>query len=187
METNISSYFGNGKWNFRKTHLASLILDTKTSFSLRSRCYLFLIRRLASNYPINKMLRNVFKSSTLLSFHISSVVHRGSILVSAPLKCNASIIGHPLGGGDPGQIQRWMGTYTGIWTINLPWRRGKWGRFVFQKPCTAGKTGDFANETGQFQVVLNEETWRPLCRRTWSTFLLVFVMATSADGAGIVM
>ena len=99
----------------------------------------------------------------------------------------ASIIGHPLGGGDPGQIQRWMGTYTGIWTINLPWRRGKWGRFVFQKPCTAGKTGDFANETGQFQVVLNEETWRPLCRRTWSTFLLVFVMATSADGAGIVM
>ena len=84
---------------FRKTHLASLILDTKTSFSLRSRCYLFLIRRLASNYPINKMLRNVFKSSTLLSFHISSVVHRGSILVSAPLKCNASIIGHPLGGG----------------------------------------------------------------------------------------
>lgn len=51
------------------------------------------------------------------------------------------------GGGDPGQIQRWMGTYTGIWTINLPWRRGKWGRFVFQKPCTAGKTGDFANET----------------------------------------
>ena len=105
METNISSYFGNGKWNFRKTHLASLILDIKTSFSLRSRCYLFLIRRLASNYPINKMLRNVFKSSTLLSFHISSVVHRGSILVSAPLKCNASIIGHPLG-GDPGQIQR---------------------------------------------------------------------------------
>ena len=91
----------------------------------------------------------------------------------------ASIIGHPLG-GNPGQIQRWMGTYTGIWTINLPWRRGKWGRFVFQKPCTAGKTGDFANETGQFQVVLNEETWRPLCRRTWSTFLLVFVMATSA-------
>ena len=89
-------------------------------------------------------------------------------------------------GGDPGQIQRWMGTYTGIWTINLPWRRGKWGRFVFQKPCTAGKTGDFANETGQFQVVLNEETWRPLCRRTWSTFLLVFAMATSADGAGIV-
>ena len=72
----------------KKTHLASLILDTKTSFSLRSRCYLFLIRRLASNYPINKMLRNVFKSSTLLSFHISSVVHRGSILVSAPLKCN---------------------------------------------------------------------------------------------------
>ena len=66
------------------------------------------------------------------------------------------------GGGDPGQIQRWMGTYTGIWTINLPWRRGKWGRFVFQKPCTAGKTGDFANETGQFQVVLNDEKWRKM-------------------------
>jgi len=68
------------------------------------------------------------------------------------------IIGHPLGGGgDSRQIQRCMGTYTGIWTIILPWRRAKWGRFVFQKPSTAGKTGDFANETGQFQVVLNEE------------------------------
>ena len=118
--------------------------------------------------------------STSVNTEESSVDMDEGVALPEDFRGNASIIGHPLGGGDPGQIQRWMGTYTGIWTINLPWRRGKWGRFVFQKPCTAGKTGDFANETGQFQVVLNEETWRPLCRRTWSTFLLHFHRVTSA-------
>ena len=141
METNISSYFGNGKWNFRKTHLASLILDTKTSFSLRSRCYLFLIRRLASNYPINKMLRNVFKSSTLLSFHISSVVHRGSILVSAPLKCNASIIGHPLGGGTPGKFNVEWGLIRGFERLTYPGGGGNEGGLFSKSLAPRGKQG----------------------------------------------
>ena len=72
--------------------------------------------------------------------------------------CNAPIIGHPLGGGgDPGQIPLCVRTYRGVWTIILPCRWGKWGRFGFRKPCTPGKTGNFVKEIGQFQVVLHQK------------------------------
>ena len=58
--------------------------------------------------------------------------------------------------GDCGQKQLYMATFRGVWTIILPCRWGKWGRFGFHKPCTPGKTGDFVKEIGQFQVALNQ-------------------------------
>ena len=61
-------------------------------------------------------------------------------------------------GRTPGKYNFLWGLLGGVWTIILPCRWGKWGRFGFRKPGTLGKTGDFVKEIGRFQVVNSRKT-----------------------------
>ena len=100
---------------------------------------------------------------------------------------HASVIGHPLG-GNPRQIQLPMGTFRGVWTIILPRRWVKWGRFGFRKLFLhPGGNRGLRKRNRSLSSCLTSIVGRPLYRRTRAHFLVENCGVRKAVSSGIVM